>query len=49
MMMTMHAKFWSAHHKLVSFHRSDGYLPAFHRGVPGSIPGLSMYDLRRKK
>ena len=45
----MHAKCWSVHHKLVSLHRSDGHLPGFHREVPGSILGLCMCDLWRKK
>ena len=44
-----HAKCWSVHRKLVSRHGSDGYLAAFHHGVPGSILGRSMCDLWRKK
>jgi hypothetical protein len=45
----MHAKCWSVHHKLVSCHGSGGYLPAYHRGVPGSKFGRSTCDLWRKK
>jgi len=35
----MHAKCWSVHHKLVSFHRSDGYLPGFPSWSPGFDSG----------